>query len=362
MVEPQYRVGVDVEPRDEGAEPRSRGLAFVLSLLAVGMGHAYLGLWRRAAFWVCAPIFLPLVFCACTILIPLPAAFGTLVPVMLLGFGLAWCGAAIDVWLVPRSRHRWVSFWKLPLFWLGCVLFSVAAATASRTFLMQAFKIPSGAMQPTLMIQDHVFVNMRAFRAPPRRGQLAVFTSPEHPDEDFIKRVIALPGDRLTVQDGHPSINGWPVPHCHVGVASLPDSAPDAPTHAASAIELEFLGDQAFLIATDVPEAGGERGVQGPWTVAPDEVFVLGDSRSNSYDSRAWFEGRGGGVPFAKLIGEPVYVWLAFNADGSVNWSRYGLSLDEPALGNWAPELAAGLRECLAKRPPRAKTEPPAPH
>ena len=355
MVQPEYRVGVESEPKE--GEPRSRSLAFVLSLLAVGMGHAYLGQWRRAALWVCAPIIVPLAFCAGTILVPLRGAFGALVPVMLVGFGLAWLGAAFDVWLVPRSQFRWVALWKLPLFWLSCLLFSVTAATASRTFLVQAFKIPSGAMQPTLMIQDHLFVNMRAFREPPRRGQLAVFTSPEHSDQDFVKRVIGLPGDRLTVQAGHPTINGWPVPHCHVGQARLPDL--EASQREPSEVELEFLGEQAFLIVSDDSEP---RGVQGPWTVSPNEVFVLGDSRSNSYDSRSWFQARGGGVPFDKLIGQPVCIWLAFSPDGSVNWSRYGLPLDEPALGDWAPELAAGLRECLAKRPPRAKTEPPAPH
>jgi signal peptidase I len=89
-------------------------------------------------------------------------------------------------------------------------------------------------------------------------------------------------------------------------------------------------------------------------------VFVLGDNRSNSHDSRFWFQGRGGGVPLAGLIGQPVFVWLAFNPDGSINWSRYGLPLDEPSLGNWAPELATGVRDCLAKRPPRVQAEPPA--
>jgi len=64
-------------------------------------------------------------------------------------------------------------------------------------------------------------------------------------------------------------------------------------------------------------------------------------------------------VPFAKLVGQPMFIWLAFNPGGSSNWSRYGLTLDEPALGNWAPELAAGLRDCLAKRPPLTDTEPP---
>lgn len=67
------------------ATTRSRGLAFVLSLLVVGLGHAYLGQWRRAALWVCAPLAGTLLFCACTILLTLRGAFGALTPVALSG-------------------------------------------------------------------------------------------------------------------------------------------------------------------------------------------------------------------------------------------------------------------------------------
>jgi signal peptidase I len=262
------------------------------------------------------------------------------------------------VWLVPRALFRKTACWKLPLFWLGSVTFSVTAALIARTFFMQAFKIPGGSMQPGLMAGDHLFVNMRAFHAAPRRGQLAVFTSPEHADQDFLKRVIALPGDRLSVSGGHPTINGWPVPHCRVGRARLPELDPSTAEHGAGEVELEFLGDQAFLIFND---DRAEPEVQGPWLVSPGEVFVLGDNRGSSSDSRVWFNGRGGGVPLANLIGQPMFVWLAIKLDGSLDWSRYGLPLDEPALGDWAPELAAALRSCLAKRPPQNDTEPPPP-
>jgi len=347
------RVGAEAKV-EAGAKPPSRGLAFVFSLFVPGMGHVYLGHWRRALLWVCAPSLLLWLFCACTILVPLRWAFAWLVPALVLVAGLAWCGAAIDVWLLPCAHFRRTAWWKLPLFWLGSLLLSVSAASVARRFVLQAFKIPGGSMEPALMARDHVFVNMRAFRAPPRRGQLAVFTLPDHEDQDFLKRVIGLPGDRLSVSGGHPTINGWPVPHCPVGRVRLPES--EANGRAPGEVELEFLGEQAFLIINE--ERGGPV-PQGPWIVPANEVFVLGDNRSNSYDSRVWFNGEGGGVPFAKLIGQPMFVWLAFKSDGSVDWSRWGLPLDEPTLGNWAAELAARLRDCLAERPPRSKTEPP---
>jgi hypothetical protein len=151
MVQPEYRGEAEAKRKPTSAEPRSRGLAFVLSLVVSGLGHAYLGQWRRAALWVAAPIMVLLVFCACTILIPWRAAFQWVAPAMVLVMGLAWCGAAGDVWLIPRSLFRKPALWKLPLFWLGNLTFSVAAALAARMFLLQAFKVPGGSMQPALM-------------------------------------------------------------------------------------------------------------------------------------------------------------------------------------------------------------------
>ena len=76
--------------------------------------------------------------------------------------------------------------------------------------------------------------------------------------------------------------------------------------------------------------------------------------------SRAWDHGRGGGVPLASLVGMPRFVWLAFTPDGQVDWSRYGLSLDTPQLPASMAALEPALRACLAQRPPREQTEPPA--
>src|SRR6187549_3498461 len=111
---------------------------------------------------------------------------------------------------------------------------AVGVALLLRTFVVEAFKIPSGSMLPTLQIQDHIFVNKLAYgppipftntrlfsRLPPKRGDVMVFEYPEpnpnaeHPD--YIKRVIAIAGDKLEVEHGRPRINGWLVPNCFVG-------------------------------------------------------------------------------------------------------------------------------------------------
>ena len=105
-----------------------------------------------------------------------------------------------------------------------------ACAMALRAFVVEAFKIPSGSMIPTLQVGDHIFVNKFTYGPaipwthkrvwngmPPSRGDVMVFAFPEHPEQDFIKRVIAVPGDRLEARGGHPIINGWEVPSCRVG-------------------------------------------------------------------------------------------------------------------------------------------------
>jgi signal peptidase I len=121
---------------------------------------------------------------------------------------------------------------------------------------------------------------------------------------------------------------------------------------------VEYLEGEAYLTFFD--ERGGLTGGQGPYSVANGEVWVLGDNRTNSFDSRAWFDGRGGGVPLDHVKARALFRWLSFDAgDGSVDWSRYGTSLSEPLLPRSMKALASGLAKCLQRRPPRQQTVPP---
>src|SRR5699024_2706959 len=106
---------------------------------------------------------------------------------------------------------------------------AVGVALILRAFLIEAFKIPSPSMVPTLQVGDHIFVHKSSYgvsvpftdarlfsQMPPRYGDVMVFQYPENRDQDFIKRVIALPGDKLEALDGRPIINGWRPPECKV--------------------------------------------------------------------------------------------------------------------------------------------------
>jgi signal peptidase I len=216
---------------------------------------------------------------------------------------------------------------------------------------------------------------------PPKRGDVIVFAFPEHPEQDFIKRVIAVGGDKLEAKNGHPWINGWEVPSCRVGPYAYTDGGPEAiGTHHEGEFFVEYLGEEAYLTFYDhagdtFPE------YQGPYVVPrqgdactpnvhtcgadgkePGQVWVMGDNRNNSHDSRRWFGGQGGGVPYENIRGRALFVWLSIS-DNGFDWSRLGAPvMGRPRLPKGlAPQIQVALDKCLADRPPIDKTTPPEP-
>jgi signal peptidase I len=252
--------------------------------------------------------------------------------------------------------------------YVEAILMAVAVAFALRAFVIEAFKIPSGSMIPTLMVGDHIFVNKFSYgpavpytksrlwtAMPPHRADVIVFAFPEHPEQDFIKRVIALPGDKLEAKNGHPVINGWEVPSCRVGAWSYNDF--DSPiTRHEGELYVEYLGDESYLTFYD-HASGAFPEYQGPYFAKPGEVWVMGDNRNNSHDSRMWFGGQGGGVPFENIRGRALFVWLSLS-DTGIDWSRLGAPvMGRPRLPPQARGLEPQLEQCLKNRP--SATTPP---
>jgi signal peptidase I len=181
-------------------------------------------------------------------------------------------------------------------------------ALAIRTFVVQAFKIPSGSMLPTLQIGDHILVNkflygprleipltqMSLGRLPglrkPRPGDVIVFIWPKDRSKDFIKRVIAVEGQTVEVRNRQVFIDGkpWDDPHA------------------------------TWVMQRGLGGAAGDN--YGPYTVPPDHVFVMGDNRDQSYDSRFW-----GPVPIADIKGEALVIYWSWDGpDRWVRWERLG--------------------------------------
>jgi len=245
---------------------------------------------------------------------------------------------------------------------------AILVALLLRAVVVEAFKIPSGSMKPTLQIGDHIFVskfaygpklpfsNWRLFaNLPPERGDVMVFEFPDldptNERQDFIKRVIAVPGDILEADSGHPIINGWRVPSCRVGVYT--ENEPSLFGQRSSELFVEFLGDRSYLTLYEQHHVAQR---QGPYEVQPGEVWVMGDNRHNSLDSRAWQRpggGTGAGVPYANIKGRALIVWFPA--------SRMLVNvMGEPRLPDGAPnELALGIQRCLRERPKAADTIPP---
>jgi signal peptidase I len=252
--------------------------------------------------------------------------------------------------------------------YVEAILMAVGVAFALRAFVIEAFKIPSGSMIPTLMVGDHIFVNKFSYgpaipytrsrvwtAMPPHRADVIVFAFPEHPEQDFIKRVIILPGDKLEAKDGHPIINGWEVPSCRVGPWSYSDYDSPIARHEGD-LFVEYLGDESYLTFYD-HASGAFPEYQGPYFAKPGEVWVMGDNRNNSHDSRMWFGGQGGGVPFENIRGRALFVWLSVS-DGQFDWSREGAPvMGRPRLPPGAKGLEPQLDRCLKNRP--AVTNPP---
>jgi signal peptidase I len=178
-----------------------------------------------------------------------------------------------------------------------------------RTFIVQAFKIPSGSMIPTLQIGDHILVNKLSYgiRVPfwenylvnygqIRRGEVIVFVFPEDRSKDFIKRVIGVPGDTVEVRGKTIYINGKEVddPYAHF-----------------EGDDLQFMGLQT-------------RDDYGPKTVPADQLFVLGDNRDKSYDSRFW-----GFVDLKDVRGKAFLIYWSWDGtDRWVRWERLGSLID----------------------------------
>jgi signal peptidase I len=181
------------------------------------------------------------------------------------------------------------------------IVIAVILALFIRTFVVQAFKIPTGSMEENLLIGDHLLVNKFIF-APTtskaertllpigdiKRRDVIVFKYPVEPDRDFIKRVVGLPGETVEVREKKVYINGRQLDEPYVHFIEAPATAS------------EFHEVTSF----DVRER------YGPVTVPPNQYFVMGDNRDNSQDSRYW-----GFLPRENIKGKALVIYWSYEAE-----------------------------------------------
>jgi signal peptidase I len=201
-----------------------------------------------------------------------------------------------------------------------------------RSFLVEPFKIPSSSMVPTLLVGDFILVNKFTYgiRLPvvnrkivelgsPQRGDVMVFRYPEDPSLDYIKRVVAVPGDRLEYRNKHLSINGSPVPlrqiDDYLSKERMQFSRRYVETLNGHEHQILLEEDAPAFVAPSrsFPHAGNcNYNMSGlACTVPPGHYFMMGDNRDNSSDSRVW-----GFVPDENIVGKAFFIWLNLNELG----------------------------------------------
>src|SRR4051812_5366329 len=198
------------------------------------------------------------------------------------------------------------------------IVIAVILALFVRTWVVQAFKIPTGSMENNLLIGDHLLVNKFIFGPTPlavgrallpvrplHRGDIIVFKYPEEPERDFIKRTIGLPGETVELRNKKVYINGQPLDEPYVHFLFPPDAPGTKEEDAAPEFDV--------------------RKEYGPVTVPEGHYFMMGDNRDNSQDSRYW-----GFLPREYIKGKALFVYFSFAEEpdaagglfSAVRWNR----------------------------------------
>jgi len=284
-------------------------------LFGPGIGQLYNGKLRKAAAFV---IGLPIALALCARLMMALQTQPWNVVLPMCGFAtfliLSWVDAGLDARTLRQVPRPWYGRWHtcMAAGLLNVFVIMPAAVVMMRTTWAQAFKLPAGSMEPTLLIGDRLLVDRTAYgihvgstvigaRAP-ARGDLIAFRYPKNPAMTYLKRVIGLPGERIEVRGKTVYVDGCRLdePYAH------------------------------YLSNSD-----GDLDGMSPWgpeKVPAGHVFVLGDSRDRSLDSRFF-----GWVPIADLLGEAKVVYFSWESTareysrdstkGRVRWERIGLAL-----------------------------------
>jgi signal peptidase I len=286
-----------------------RWQAALMSLLLPGWGQLRNGQLNRA-IWQFLAFALLCVPGLALVALHLPDAL--MVPMLLLALlatlGL-WLGSAVDAWrgaaqTERKPRQPWQLSGVQALVFVLCDLVALPLLTLQvRAHQVEPFRIPSASMAPTLLPGDFVFADKRyncpgaGCKGRVQRGDVAIFVYPNDRTLYYVKRIVGLPGDHVTLQDGVLAVNGQPVPDRS---QPQPVAAAASPASPASVLPLPPKPDRLDLI------------------VPPGQVYVLGDQRTQSVDSRQF-----GSVPLADVVGRVWQIWFSWG-EGGVRWSRLG--------------------------------------
>lgn len=211
----------------------------------------------------------------------------------------------------------------------------LAVVLILRSFVAEPFRIPSSSMMPTLLIGDFILVNKFSYglRLPisnhkvlaigePERGDVVVFRPPHQPEQDWIKRVIGIPGDTVDYVGNTVYVNGAPFDYRPIGRYEGRGRGREMAGAQLLAEDIPGRGRSHQVLETELPIA--DPAERGPWIVPQGHYFVMGDNRDRSDDSRFW-----GTLPESQLRGKAFLIWM--------NWDRSAGGVGFDRIGNRIP-------------------------
>ena len=278
-------------------KPRKPWIAGILSLIQPGLGQVYNGEIRKAL-----PIYIIPILLIPGMILCLHSEFIRIFLAAYAILGSAYYGLVfIDA---VRTAIRFKNEYTLKKYnkaiaYVGIsvlvLILSQSIGLAVKSKIIQAFKFPSGSMEPTLLIGDHILVDRSRSARDPNRGDLIVFKYPQDPAKDFVKRVVAVGGDKVEIKDKVLFVNGDEVKEPYV----------------------------SHQEANMIPASQNPRDNYGPQVIPEDSYFVLGDNRDKSYDSRFW-----GAVSKDKVKGTVKNLYWSWDKEKSaVRWNRIGMKV-----------------------------------
>jgi len=268
-------------------------LAGLLSLITPGLGQIYNGQMKKGILLFAIPqiSLLPAIY---VLLDRITIAYIITGFLIIVSYRV---GVIADAILVARRTNATYSLKKYNKWYVYIlvILISTCFSLYIRHSYAQAFRLPSASMEPTLLVGDYLLIDKRSSVRNAQRGDLIVFEYPEDKTKDYLKRVIAMAGDKVEIHDKKLFVN-------------------------------DKLQDEPYVIHNDnfiIPGSIQPRDNFGPITVPPDSVFVMGDNRDHSFDSRFW-----GPVSKSKIKGKTISIYWSWDKEKKkVRWERIGLKV-----------------------------------
>lgn len=250
-------------------------------MVAPGLGQLYNGQILKGIIFFLAILLIPTIL----LLVGLPSQFLGLAAIFIIAFCLwvfiiaeAFAAAKRKKEVVLKAYNKWYLYILIILLVNGTYFIprDSTANFASKVLGFQVYKIPAGSMEPTLLIGDYLITDSKYFRKHElQRRDLVICQNPKDLYKDFIKRVIALEGEKIEIKNKQVYINDEVLP-------------------------------ESYVIHNDASSNVAMRDNFGPELVPPNHCFVLGDNRDNSMDSRFW-----GAIPLGNIKGKPLYIYWA---------------------------------------------------